>query len=307
MNIPFYIGGIKTTKPSGDVSLGYFIKSHVEPKDRLVNLIDQIYDATKKGDKKTKTELKEKLPFFTVTARFDKRRKYSNIIEFNPIAQLDFDGLTEIEADEFKSWIFENYPQIICTYLSPSKKGVKALIKIPKIDIAQGIESAVKEYKDYYRAIESEFGNYKGFDSAPKNLALPLYLSYDFFLLNRPFEETETWSIKEEEKPDLTQEFPLPRRPYKKLKSNNKNEQRAYNTVRKAINNIVTSPGHYQLRSACLIFGTRCGAGYVDYNDAKREVEELVRANGYLRKGVDGYIKTALWGLGEGYKTPRYY
>ena len=307
MKIPYYIGGITKTSSSGTVSLEQFVNAQLEPKDSIVSLFEAIEEASKVGDKKLKGELKEKLPFFTISAQFNGRRKYDNIIDFNPIAQLDFDGLTEQEAEEFRTYLFEQYPQIICAYLSPSRKGVKALIRIPKIDILNGIENGIKEYKDYYRAMESEFGNYKGFDSAPKNLVLPLFLSHDWFMLTRDFEETKVWDLKEFEADSLTQDFPLPIKPYKKLKTNDRNEARAYNTVRKAISSIVSSPGHFQLRSACLIFGTRCGAGYVDYQDAKREVEQLVRQNSYLSKGVSGYITTALWGLENGYSTPNYY
>jgi hypothetical protein len=304
----YYNGDIKKSKPLGFINLETFIEKHVEPSDNLLGVFKQIEEATKNGDKALKSKLKmENLYSFTVSAQFKGTRKYDDIVDFNPIAQLDFDGLTEQEAEEFRDWIFEQYPQIICSYLSPSRKGVKALIRIPKISLENGIANGINEYKDYYRAIESEFGNYKGFDAAPKNLVLPLFISYDFFMPSRTLENAEIWDLKEFEPDSLTQKFPLPVKPYKKLKSNDKNEQRAYNTVRKAISNIVSSPGHYQLRSACLIFGTRCGAGYVDINDAKREVEQLVRQNAYLSKGVNGYITTALWGLEQGYRTPNYY
>ena len=307
MKIPYYIGGITKTSSSGTISLEQFVTSLQEPKDSIVSLFEAIAEASKVGDKKLKGKLKEQLPFFTVSAEFKGRRKYDNIKEFNPIAQLDFDGLTEGEAVEFRTYLFEQYPQIICSFLSPSRKGVKALIRIPKIEISKGVEKGIKEYKSYYRAIETELSNYKGFDSAPKNLALPLFISHDWFMLSRSFEDTKEWDLQEFEEDSLTQEFPLPIKPYRKLKSNDNNEMRAYRTVRKSISYIVSSPGHFQLRSACLIFGTRSGAGYVDYQDAKREVEALVRANGYLKKGISGYIKTALWSLEEGYKTPSYY
>jgi len=307
MNISYYLGGIKQSQATGSVSLSQFIESQINPKEKVLSLFKKIEMAVEMKDRPLKVQLKESLPFFTVTANFSGRRKYDNIVEFNPIAQLDFDGLTEEEATQFRDFVFEQYPQIVCAYLSPSRTGVKALIRIPKIDIAQGVNDCVKEYKDYYRAIESEFGNYKGFDAAPKNLVLPLYLSYDYFMPSREFETTQVWDLKELEADSLTQEFPLPIKAYRKLKSNDNNELRAYRTVRKAIGSIIASPGHYQLRSACLIFGTRCGAGYVDINDARQEVENLVRSNAYLSKGVKGYVTTALWGLEQGYLTPNYY
>jgi len=70
---------------------------------------------------------------------------------------------------------------------------------------------------------------------------------------------------------------------------------------------ITASPGHYQLRSACLVFGTRVGAGYVDKYNALEEVEHLVGQNAYLSKGLKGYRETAKWGVNEGCKTPNYY
>ncbi len=307
MKISYYIGGIKQSQATGSISLLQFIDSHENTKEDMASLFTKIEMAVEMKNPALKAELKTALPFFTPTANFNGRRKYDNIIEFNPIAQLDFDGLNSDNAIEFKEYLFNHYPQIICSYLSPSRRGVKALIRIPKIEVGADIQSGIKEYKDYYRAIESEFGNYDGFDPAPKNLVLPLYLSHDFFMYSRDFGEAKEWDLKEFESDSLKQEFPLPVKPYKKLKSNDKNELRAYRTIRKAIGNIVDSPGHFQLRSACLIFGTRVGAGYVHYEDAKREVEYLVSCNSYLSKGVKGYITTALWALESGYRTPNYY
>ena len=163
----------------------------------------------------------------------------------------------------------------------------------------------VKEYQDYYRAIEEEFETYDGFDPAPKNAVLPLYISHDVFIRYR--ENAKVWSIKKEVVQDLRELYPIPRKQYKPLKSNDKNKNRAINTVRKMINGIIDSPGHFQLRSASLIFGTRVGYGYVDYYEAKQELENLCRANSYLSKGLEGYIITANWGLENGLKTPKPY
>lgn len=305
----YYSGDIKKSTPLGFISLDKFIEKHVEPLDKMLGVFNQIEDATINGDKALKSRLKmENLYSFTVSAIFNGSRKYDNIVEFTGLAQLDFDGFDELEeAEEFRDYIFNHYPQIICSYLSPSRKGVKALIRIPKISLNNGTKEAIKEYKSYYKAIESEFSNYKGWDNSPKNLVLPLFISYDFFMQYRLFEDALIWDLQEFEEVNLHQQFPLPQKPYKKTKSNDKNELRALRTVRKAINSIISSPGHYQLRSACLILGTRVGAGYVQYDDALREVEYLVRSNGYLSKGVKGYLTTAKWGIEEGRKTPNYY
>jgi len=304
----YYSGDIKRANPLGFVTLEQFVDKHKNPSSEMLAVFDSIEQATASENWELKAKLKmENLFSFTVSAQFKGARAYVNIVEFNGLAQLDWDGLTIDEAVLFRDYVFEHYPQVVCSYLSPSRHGVKALLRIPIISIEQGSEEGIKEYKDYYRAIETEFGNFKGFDNSPKNMALPLFLSYDFFLQARSYEDTLIWDVKELITDSLSQKFPLPFKPYKKLKSNDKNELRAIRTVRKVISGIISSPGHTQLRSACLIFGTRVAAGYVDMYDAIREVENLVAQNAYLSKGLKGYQTTAKWGLEEGMKTPNYY
>ena len=304
----YYFGDIKKSKPIGFISLETFLDRHLNPKANLLSVFNQINEAAAIGNMKLKAELKmNNLYSFTVSAQFKGTRRYKDIQEFNPLAQLDFDGLTVLESVKFRDYIFKQYPQVICAYLSPSRCGVKVLLRIPKISLYNGIDEGIKEYKDYYRAIESEFSNYKGFDNSPKNLVLPLFISYDREMCYREFDSASVWDLKEIVEEPLHKKFPTPYKQYKKLKSNDKNELRAIRTFRKSLRNIICSPGHSKLRTACLIFGTRVGAGYVDRFEAQKEVEDMVRSNQYLAKGVSGYITTANWALNEGLKTPNYY
>ena len=41
--------------------------------------------------------------------------------------------------------------------------------------------------------------------------------------------------------------------------------------------------------------------------NAEQEVDNLVKQNSYLSKGLSGYLTTANWALKEGIKTPNYY
>ena len=231
----YYHGDIKKSSPLGLISLETFIDRHLNPKADLLSVFNQINQATASGDKKLKADLKmNNLYSFTISAQFNGRRRYADIREFNPLAQLDFDGLTEEESIEFRDFIFEHYPQVICSYLSPSRCGVKVLLRIPKISLDKGIDAGIVEYKDYYRAIETEFSNYKGFDNSPKNLVLPLFISHDQNMSYRHFDSAEVWNIKEVVEESLHTKFPMPYKPYKKLKSNDKNELRAIRTVRKS-------------------------------------------------------------------------
>ena len=63
MKIPYYIGGITKTSSSGTVSLEQFVNSQLEPKDSIVSLFESIEDASKKGDKKLKGQLKPLLRY----------------------------------------------------------------------------------------------------------------------------------------------------------------------------------------------------------------------------------------------------
>ena len=304
----YYFGDIKKSIPIGFLSLETFIDKHLNPKAELLSVFKEIDEAVRVGDMKLKAKLKmNNLYSFTVSAQFNGSRKYDNIKEFNPLAQLDFDGLTNEEAVAFRDYIFTQYPQVVCSYLSPSRCGVKVLLRIPKISLDKGIPEGIIEYKDYYRAIETEFGNYKGFDNSPKNLVLPLFISHDRNMSYRSFDEASEWTHKEFVPEPLKIKYPLPFKPYQKLKSNDKNELRAIRTFRKAVLGILDSPGHSQLRSACLVFGTRVGAGYVETITAEQELDNLVRQNSYLSKGLSGYLITANWALKEGIKTPNYY
>lgn len=295
MDLQVYKGGIKSNQPIGLTSLETFLSAHSEPSDTTVQLLDSIALASSQGNKKKKTMLKETLPFITPAVIVKKYRRYTDIERFTGIASLDFDGLDN--ARELKYHLFSTYPQIIASYISPSGKGVKALIRIP-------ISKDVEEYQDYYRALEDEFEGIYGFDPAPKNAVLPLFYSYDYMLLQR--EDASVWSRKKIVEKDFHQAYPLPPRPYKKNKDNDRSGQRAINTVRKMINQIVDG-GHPQLRGACLILGTRVGAGYLLRQEAEQEVEYLIRSNSYLQKGIKGYITTSLWAIDEGMKTPKYY
>lgn len=308
MKFQYYSGNIKKATPLGFITLEQFLYKHSNPTDDLIDVFNQIEEASANGNKKLKAELKMRsLYSFTISAIFNGSRRYDNIVEFTGLAQLDFDGLDEEVAVRLRDYLFEHYRYFVCTYLSPSRKGVKAIIKIPKISMENGIEAGIKEYKEYYNAIEEEFEGIHGYDPAPKNLALPLFISYDLFMRARPFEDAKEWDIKKSSKEAFNQDFPLPRKPYKKLKSNNKNELRAVRTIRIAIDSIVDSPGHYQLRSACLILGTRVGAGYLSMSMAEEEVEHLILNNRYLSKGIKGYVQTGFWALQSGAITPKEY
>lgn len=300
IKIPYYIGGIQVSECKGYQSLSSLLADTQNPSAETKALFTQISEASASGDKKRKTELKEQLKFYTpaVQIPIGMRRLYDNINGFNELAQLDFDGLEMEQAIDFKDFLFNEYESVVSTYLSPSKNGVKGLIRIPLV-------RTVSEFKEYYLAITEEMEIYDGFDPSPKNAVLPLFQSYDPFVLVR--ENPKVWDRRKEKEDDIREQFPLPMKPYRPTKANERHKARAINTYRKAVNSIVSTPGHYQLRSASLIFGTRVGFGYISFGEAISEADKLIESNRYLSKGVRGYKKTAHWAITEGMKTPKGY
>jgi len=305
----YYAGNIKSTKPLGVVALRSFIDRHQFPMKHVADLIDEIEEASASGDKKKKKELKESLFYFTPGAVFSNKRKYDHIVFFTGLAQIDIDGLDPDDAKDLKSYLFENYEQFYCIYTSPSRKGIKGLMRIP-------ICKSIEEFKEYYAGIEDEFNWIAGFDSAPKNLALPLFLSYDHDILYR--ENAEIWNKKGEmleDKLKNAEQNNLRNEPIDiDFKDGDETVYKSKAYYRKITLDIfenkidsINDNGHPQLRSACLILGSRIGAGYLNQSDAEQYAEAVIRRNSYLSKGTENYLKTMRWAINQGTKNPKYY
>lgn len=83
MNLTFqwYSNGIKTIKPSGDISLRQLINAIISPKPEMIEAFELIKKAGKEKNKAEKDKLKaEKLFFTTPSAIFDPIRNYDSII-----------------------------------------------------------------------------------------------------------------------------------------------------------------------------------------------------------------------------------
>lgn len=217
----YYPGNIQKCKPQGRIDLAGFIRSTRSPKD--VKIFELIFEAETRyqtakaagnryqaaGDdqqaaywkqqaahwKGIKDRLKQNLHYFTPCVWIHEWRAYRNIQRFTGLAVLDFDHLSFDQAKELKENIFQCYSVICCAYLSPSRHGVKALIRVPVV-------SSVEEFQLFYSAIIAEFSQYPGFDPTNKNPGLPLFRSYDPDILSRT--DPETWDIKADPPPKIT-------------------------------------------------------------------------------------------------------
>jgi hypothetical protein len=285
----YYPGNIKKTTAIGYVDLFQFIRAHREPKKHLVDLFTQISYYESIGDKKTKAKLKERLYSFTPCVVIKNKRSYSDILSFTGLLVLDFDHIHN--APEFKEYLFHEYKYIIAAWLSPSKHGVKALVKIPVVN-------TIDEFKAYYYGIGNKMWEYNGFDGSGQNCVLPLFQSYDPDLLAR--DNPETWHIKGEKFNELNQDILMPPDPVEPKTENEAIIKKMIDTGMSKIDD----NGHPQLRGLCIAIGGYVSNGYIGYFVALKHIQQAITYHKYLRKGISGYQKTVEWALNEGMKRP---
>lgn len=289
----YYNANIKSSKVIGNIALSKFIEIHKNPKDETKRVFKLIAEAAENKNLELKNKLKQKyLYYFTPCVKVKDYRKYDNITEFTGIAVLDFDKIDN--AKEFKHFLFNEYRHIITAWISPSRKGVKALIQIP-------IVKNIQEFKKYYYGISDEMEIYDGFDSSGQNAVLPLFQAYDPGILTR----TNHICWRRKGKRNNSLDYHQINAPEKIIKPNTQKEQIIINWINKGLNNI-NDNGHPQIRSLALTIGGYVGAGYLDINIAKQIMKDKIITHKYLSKDIRNYQKTIEWGINKGTYKPIY-
>lgn len=287
----YYPANIETTKPLGFVTMDEFIEAIKNPSTKIKEVFKLIAKAEKDGDMKLKADLKQNnLFYFTPCINSNgKSRGYKDIKNWTGIAVSEFDHIDN--AEEFRDYIFNTYKFVSASLLSPSKRGIKTLIKIP-------IVKSVAEFKEYFYGLGVIFDKYKGFDGTAQNCVLPLFLSYDPGILYRNNAETfkdrgtKLDTFKENTNVDI-----------KDIVIKDSDSKTIYNNIEKAFNSIV-GDGHPQVISSCVSLGGYVGAGYISESDAQAWASNFIRSNNYLQKGIDGYIKTSKTAIQTGMRSP---
>jgi len=123
--------------------------------------------------------IKSKLPAF-VPHRFDGiGRKLENLTSYSGIVVLDLDGLTTREAETVRNTVFAQSEYCLLTFLSPSGRGVKALILTDATDKAKAHDT-FKAVTDYFAPLVSKcLGHEILFDESGKDAPRLCYLSFD--------------------------------------------------------------------------------------------------------------------------------
>lgn len=281
----YYPADIKKCKPIGFVTLDRFLEAIKKPNPKNSEIFKKIKLAEENKDFETKAELKKQLYKFTPCVNVKNWRKYENIISFTGLLVLDFDHLDENYAIKLKHVLFDKCSFIIACWLSPSRHGIKSLVKIP-------ICENVDDFKAYFKAIEKHLGGLKGFDKTTQNCVQDLFMSYDSELLHRT--DATTWTEKYIE--PIKEIVHIPIQPTDKTNV-------VVNIVVKKINEI-TNTGHYILRAVSFALGGYVGAGYIAENDAIFLINQCIDCNAYLNKKASTYKKTAFTMIKNGMMQP---
>lgn len=295
----YYNGNIQSSEPIGYLSIEDFVEVHKNPKQRTVDIMQKVVE--NKDNKLVKRELKQQLHFFTPQVNIGTKRNqygnitrnYDNITCFTGLAQIDIDCYKKSISDvkELKLFLFNNYKSVVTCYLSPSGNGVKALFRIP-------IVYSVEKFKDYYHGLLEELKWLDGLDKAPQNAVLPLFISIDKEILYRQNAE-----IFNKQKDRTVEYINVKKGVSRQVNTDNKFSDLTINIFNENIDKIVEN-GHPQVVRACLILGSRSGAGYISLNEALSLAENKIRTNSYLKKNINGYIKTSRKFINDGYNNP---
>jgi hypothetical protein len=289
MRFQYYANNAEKPEPLGYITLDKFINSIKAPKESTQLLLEQIAQASADNDMKRKAELKRGLYAFTPCVNLKGGRGYKDIISFTGLTVLDFDGIDY--AYEFKQFLFETYSSIIAAWVSPSKRGVKALVKIPVV-------GTIEEYKEYFYGLASEMQVYKGFDDSNKNAVLILFIGYDPNILIRT--DYTTWDIKGSQINDFdkAQIIPIP-----DIKPTSAQSQWVVDSFCKTVNGI-NNEAHPQIRNASVALGGYVASNYLGYYEAVNLAKSLISQNAYMQKGISGYQKTAVQSINIGLTRP---
>jgi hypothetical protein len=286
----YYPARVRSNTPIGTISLGKFIDSTRSPKPRTLAIFKAIEQADIDGDKQRKAELKQNnLYYFTPCVYVDGGRCYAKIKHFTGLLVGDFDHI--VDAIGLKVALFNEYSSIIAAWLSPSRRGVKVLFKIPVV-------SSVPEFKEYYFGLAAELDYITGFDPSGQNSVLPLFQSYDPDILVR--DNPDTWTTKGMKSSDFDRVKPSP--PAKIVHSDS-----AKGSIEKMIQTgfgNISNVGHPNLRSLCLAIGGYVANGYISESEALSLIDDEISKHHYLRKGISGYQKTARWAVENGKCNP---
>ena len=191
-----------------DITIFKDIKETSQPFYRNVDVIlkriqegyskDLVKKIRAQKNKEKRNKLKQSLPAICFSGKFSKRNDNS-LLEHSGIICLDFDGYkTNKELLQEKERLSKN-KFIFSVFISPSGKGLKALVKIPK---------KPDNHRSYFLSLQNSL-NSEYFDKTSKNISRVCYESYDPLLyINK---NSSVWDkIEEQEYTEVIKHVDIP-------------------------------------------------------------------------------------------------
>lgn len=238
-----------------EVSIFQSIKNVKDPKSHSVISVLESFKTDKRNIESIRNsenfnEAKRSLPLATFGGIFSYRSN-NGLIQSSGLMTIDIDKV-DTEATKNK---FKNEPWLFSMFTSPSGKGVKLLVKIPKVE-------SDKEYKEYYSAFESKFPEV---DSSGKDISRACFFSYDpDIYINKDATE---WTTKKT--PEVT---------FSKLTREVKNDYGIANRVLNIIRYAIAGEKHNKVLNASILMGGYVEAGKISYEEAIRLLEQEAHA-----------------------------
>lgn len=291
ISFQFFPAKIYEANVLGTLTLREFLNVHKNPKETTVSIIDQIKTAAKNGDIKLKDSLKQNnLYSFVPSVILDGQgRGLNNIEDYNPIMLCEFDKIDH--AKELKTVLFNRMKCVIAAWISPSGKGLKLLIRIPK-------PTSVEHYKEYYCGISYHLSKLSGYDGVNFNIVLPLFLSYDKEILIR--EDPEEWKIRGSK----VNAFKVYEGDFETPENiSDEDKQKITDKISFLINRIVDG-AHPAVISTGLVGGGFCSGMGFPIDEMDDLICGLIEQNDYMSKNPRGYCKTAREFIRKGYNSP---
>ena len=291
LQFQWYTNGIKTVKPSGNITLRQLINAIVSPKAEMIEAFKLIQDAGVRGDKAEKDKLKaEKLFFTTPSAIFDPIRNYDSIKEFRPLGIFEYDDISYCE--ELRDYIFEKRKDCIFAFSSPSKTGCKFIFLFGETP------TSIQHYKELWFGIAYDLDKFKGLDLSNERCTQPLYNSYD---PNAKFREDAVGGTikgyKENSFVPFVGEIEIPE------EVNEEDVEQCFNLISHLIDRIEDS-AHNQVLSTAFLSGGLTTFYGINQDEMWNLLEGKIRDNQYMKKGTDGYLTTAKTLFVKGLQNP---
>jgi hypothetical protein len=291
LKFQWYSNGIKTIRPSGLISLRQLVNAIIAPKPEMIEAFNLIKNAGLSGDKKEKDRLKaEKLFFTTPSATFDPIRNYESIKTFLPLAIFEYDDIKF--AEDLRDYIFEKRKDCIFAFCSPSFTGCKFIFYIDT-------PTSIQHYKELWFGIAQDLDKFINLDLSNERCTQPLYNSYD---PNAKFREDAIPSFargyKENSFVPFVGEIEIPE------EVNEEDAEQCFNLISHLINRIDSS-GHNQVVSTSFLASGISVFHGISTNEMWDLLEDRIRSNDYLSKGVEGYLNTAKTMFNKGLNFPK--